>query len=124
MTKPIQLPPCRCRWRRCAATNVLSIQVADGPNGREFYFPASRNRKQAWAATGGMLFSCIMLAVVITRVPIAISLFVGLFVVITTLAFFDQWLTSYRPRHAVSAGGVRVLKRWLIPDARPDVWRG
>jgi len=88
------------------------IKISDGPNGREFYFPASRNWQMALWATAGILFSIIMMAVVISiATPLFWKFFVGFFVFITSWSCLWLWFGSICV--VIDAGGVRVIRRWL-----------
>lgn len=88
------------------------IQVSNGPGGREFYFPRWRNWKKACGATFAMIFCGAMMAVMVSRAPMIVILFIGLFVALTTAGTFDLWFGSIRI--AINAGELRRVKRWLF----------
>ncbi len=95
------------------------IKISDGPNGREFYFPASRNWQMALWATLGMLFSDAIMAALILRqdsihvpVPVFWKIFVGFFVFITTWSALGLWFGTIRI--TVDSTGLRVTSRWLF----------
>lgn len=89
------------------------IQVSDGPDGREFYFPAARN-------IGTTLYLTLMFLILTAFTLAAYVLFKSLFfeIVFTALevliffAVLDRWFKSSRVN--VDPTGVHARKRWLI----------
>ncbi|HEY3915054.1 MAG TPA: hypothetical protein VGN61_11260 [Verrucomicrobiae bacterium] len=88
------------------------IQVSGGSRGREFYFPARRNWKKACALAFAMIFSDAMLAIMARRAPVIFTIFIGLFVALTTLLFVDLCFGNLRI--TVNSTGLRRVKRWLF----------
>jgi hypothetical protein len=101
------------------------IQVSDGPDGREFYFPAARNPVAAVITTVFMLAFCGGLILVLFVAPdrdtgmlkgsagqIIGALVLGLFIVILGWVSFNLWFKSSRV--TIDSTGVRVTNRWLL----------
>lgn len=89
------------------------IQVADSPNGREFYFPAARNLGAgvfvslfALGATAGTV------ALVVKQVSYFAAAIVGLFAVLFGWVGINLLFKSSRV--TVSRSGVTLQNRWLI----------
>lgn len=89
------------------------IQVTDGPNGREFYFPAARNLGAAifvslfaLGATAGAA------ALVVKHVSYFAAAVVGLFAVIFGWAGINLLFKSSRV--TINSSGVTLVNRWLI----------
>ncbi len=93
------------------------IQVNDGPNGREFYFPAARNVGACMTVT---LFALIFdgIAVVISRAhtPLLVSIIFpaafGFFGLLLTIFAFSAWFKSSRV--TVNSSGLEATDRWLL----------
>jgi hypothetical protein len=89
------------------------IKVTDGPNGREFYFPAARNPGMALFIT---LFTLVFngAAVVTFRLhaPILFPIVFGLIGFLFIFLTINLWLKSGRV--TIDSSGVVVTKRWLL----------
>ena len=59
-----------------------------------------------------MIFSDTMLAIMARRAPVIFTIFIGLFVALTTLSFVDLCFGNLRI--TVNSTGLRRLKRWLF----------
>jgi hypothetical protein len=89
------------------------IQVTDGPDGREFYFPAARN-------PGAAVFTTVLAlicdgAFVLTirfQAPVLIPIFLGLFGLLASGFAFSLWFKSGRV--TIDSSRVRVVNRWLF----------
>jgi hypothetical protein len=101
------------------------IKISDGPNGREFYFPAARNPIAAAMTTVFLLAFCGGLILVLFVAPdhntgmvkgsagqIVGALVLGLFIVILGWASFNLWFKSSRV--TIDSNGVTAVNRWLI----------
>jgi hypothetical protein len=101
------------------------IKISDGPNGREFYFPAARNPIAAAMTTIFLLAFCGGLILVLFVAPnhdtgmvkgsagqIVGALVLGLFIVILGWASFNLWFKSSRV--TIDSNGVTAVNRWLI----------
>jgi hypothetical protein len=89
------------------------IQVNDGPDGREFYFPAARNPGTAAFTTLFMLVCCGVAAVAFHfHAPILFPIFFGLVGILLIFGTFNLWFKSSRV--TIDSTGVRVTKRWLL----------
>jgi hypothetical protein len=89
------------------------IQISDGPDGREFYFPAARNLGTAFGVT---LFFLAWTGFTLAAYFLFKSLFFEIvFTVVDVLIFFicfNLWFKSSRV--TIDSTGVRVTKRWLL----------
>ncbi|HEU6449253.1 MAG TPA: hypothetical protein VFV23_12530 [Verrucomicrobiae bacterium] len=89
------------------------IRVTDGPNGREFYFPAARN-------IGSAIFTTVLAAVFSGgailmhhfHVPLIFPVFVGFFGFILIFIAFSLWFKSSRV--TINSSGVRAENGYLI----------
>ena len=89
------------------------IQITDGPNGREFYFPAARNIGAAIFTTVLFLaFAGGLGAMIVYHVPIVFKIGVGLFAVILGCFTFSLWFKS--TRITIDSTGVRATNHWLF----------
>jgi hypothetical protein len=89
------------------------IQVSDGPNGREFYFPPARNPGMAAFTTIIFLvFSVVFYAMLIKRFSIFFEIIVGLFGIIFGCFSFSAWFKSSRIE--IDSSSVCVTKHWLF----------
>jgi hypothetical protein len=89
------------------------IQVNDGPNGREFYFPAARNPGTALFTTLFMLvFNGVAVVTFHLHAPILFPIVFGLIGVLLVFGTFNLWLKSSRV--TIDSTGVRVTKCWLV----------
>ena len=89
------------------------IQVNDGPNGREFYFPAARNLGTAFGLT---LFFLAWTGFTLAAYYLFKSLFFEIvFTAVDVLIFFicfNLWLKSSRV--TINPSRVTAVNRWLI----------
>lgn len=89
------------------------IRVGNGPNGREFYFPAARN-------VGACLFATLMALMldgisVLTwhkHAPVIFSIAFSLFGLFMTFFVFNAWFKSSRV--TINSSGVQAADRWLF----------
>jgi hypothetical protein len=89
------------------------IKVSDGPNGREFYFPAARNPGMATFTTILFLaFSGGVYAMIANHFSIFFEMILGLFAVVFGCFTFSAWFKSSRV--AIDFTGVRVTRHWLF----------
>ncbi len=88
------------------------IQVSTEPDGRQFFFPARRNWKKAWAAAAAMVFTYGMMAAMLRTLPLVFTLFILLFAVVATLSFLDLSLGNISI--TIDSAEVRRVKRWLF----------
>jgi hypothetical protein len=89
------------------------IQITDGPDGREFYFPAARNLGSAFLVT--MIFlvlSGFLAATILLRAPILFPIFIGLFDLLIFWSCLMLWFKSSRV--TVNGSGVTLKNRFLI----------
>lgn len=89
------------------------IRVSDGPNGREFYFPAARNVVACIFVTF-MAASLDALPVLLHRshAPLIFPIVFGIFGVILTCLAFSAWFKS--SRITVDSTGVQATNQWLF----------
>ena len=89
------------------------IRVTDGPDGRDFYFPAARNLGTAFGLT---LFFLAWTGFTLAAYFLFKSLFFEIiFTAVDVLIFFicfNLWLKSSRV--TIDSTGVRVTRRWLL----------
>jgi hypothetical protein len=89
------------------------IQVVDGPDGREFYFPAARNPGTALFTTLLMVvFNGIAAVTFHLHAPILFPIAFGLFGVLLVFGTFSLWFKSSRV--TIDSTGVRAVNRWLF----------
>ena len=89
------------------------IQISDGPNGREFYFPAARNLGMTIITTIVFLaFAGGLYAMIVHHFDVFFEMIFGLFAVILGCIAFSAWFKSSRV--TIDSTGVRVLKCWLL----------
>jgi hypothetical protein len=89
------------------------IQVIDGPNGREFCFPAARNLGTAIITTIVFLaFAGGLYAMIIHHFDVIFEMVLGLFAVILGCVAFSAWFKSSRV--TIDSTGVRVIIRWML----------
>ena len=88
------------------------IQVTDGPNGREFYFPAARNLGMAAGLTAFFLvWSGIFYALLHSSAPVLFPIVWGVTDALVGWGCFNLWFKSSRV--TVDSTGVRAVNRWL-----------
>jgi hypothetical protein len=89
------------------------IKVSDGPDGREFYFPASRNLGTVFGIT---FFFLVWTGFTLAAYLLFKSLFFEIvFTAVDVLIFFgclNLWLKS--SRITIDSNGVTAVNRWLI----------
>jgi hypothetical protein len=89
------------------------IQVTDGPRGREFYFPASRNLGTAAGLTAFFLvWSGIFYALLHSSAPVLFPIVWGVSDAFIGWACFNLWFKSSRV--TINSTNVQWTKRWLI----------
>jgi len=89
------------------------IKVTDGPDGREFYFPAARNIGTALFITLFMLvFNGAAAATFHLHAPILFPIVFGLLGVLLVFGTFSVWFKSSRV--TIDSTNVRATNRWLI----------
>ena len=89
------------------------IKVTDGPDGREFYFPAARNLGTALFTTLLMLiFNGIALVTFHFHAPILFPMAFGLFGILLLWGTFNLWFKSSRV--TIDSTNVRMTNRRLI----------
>jgi hypothetical protein len=89
------------------------IQINDGPNGREFYFPAARNLGMAiFLTVFFVIWSGVFWFLVHANAPVMFPIIWGVTDVLVGLGCLNLWLKSCRV--TIDSTGVRVTKRWLL----------
>lgn len=89
------------------------IQVTDGPNGREFYFPAARNLGMAFGLTLFLaIWSGVLWLMMVKHAPVLFPIVFGLFEIFILWGFVSAWFKSSRV--TVNGTGVTLQNRWLI----------
>jgi hypothetical protein len=89
------------------------IKVSDGPEGREFYFPAARNIGTAVFLTlMTAVFDGIAVVLFHFHAPIFFAIIFGLVGILMTYGTFNLWFKSVRI--TVNSTNVRVTKHWLF----------
>jgi hypothetical protein len=94
-------------------TGKSKVKISDGPNGREFYFPAARNLGTAVFTTLFMLvFNGAAVLMYRAHAPILFPIVFGLIGVLLILGTFNLWFKS--SRITINSTNVQWTKRWLI----------
>jgi hypothetical protein len=89
------------------------IRLSDGPNGREFFFPAARNPGAALFMTFFMLFwSAAIWFMIWKKVPLLFPIVFGLFDVFIVWGCFSLWFKSSRV--TIDPTTVTLTNRWLF----------
>jgi hypothetical protein len=89
------------------------IQFADGPSGREFYFPAARNLGTAFGLTTFLLvWSGFLWFMILQKAPLLFPIVFGLVAVLLIVGCINLWLKSTRV--TVNATGITAVNRWLL----------
>ena len=89
------------------------IQVNDGANGREFYFPAARNPGTALFITLFMLvFNGVAVATFHLHAPILFPIVFGLIGILLVFGTLNLWFKSSRV--TIDSTAVRATNHWLI----------
>jgi len=89
------------------------IQITDGPNGQEFYFPAARNIGTALFTTLLMLiFNGIAVITFHFHAPVLFPIAFGLFGTLLLFGTFSLWFKSSRV--TIDSTSVRAVNRWLF----------
>jgi hypothetical protein len=92
------------------------IKVSDGPNGREFYFPAARNLGSAFSLTIFFLFwSAIFYVLLHAKAPLLFPIFWGITDAFIGFGCFNLWFKSSRV--TIDATCVHLIRRcfWFHP---------
>jgi hypothetical protein len=88
------------------------IVITDGPNGREFYFPAARNPGAAAFITAfGLVWSGFLWLMIVKKAPLLFPIVFGLFDVFIVFGVITAWFKSSRV--TIDSTGVRAVNRWL-----------
>jgi hypothetical protein len=99
------------------------IKVSDGPEGREFYFPAARNVGTALFLTSfTFCFTGAAGAMFYFHAPIFFPIIFGIVGVLMIYGVFNMWFRSVRI--TVNSTTVRVRKSWLIFSRTRDFSAG
>ncbi len=89
------------------------IRVSDGPDGREFYFPAARNLGMAiFLTVFFVIWSGFFWFLLHSNAPVLFPIVWGVTDVLVGFGCFNLWLKSSRV--TIDSTGVRVTKRWLL----------
>jgi hypothetical protein len=89
------------------------IKISDGPNGREFYFPAARNPGTALFITLFMLvFNGVAVVTFHLHALILFPVVFGLIGILLLFGAFSAWFKSSRV--TIDSTGVRATNRWLV----------
>jgi hypothetical protein len=89
------------------------IRVSDGPNGREFYFPAARNVGACLMVTlMTLLFSGISVLTWYSHAPLIFPIAFGCFGLLLTFFTLNAWLKSSRV--TIDSSGVQATNHWLF----------
>ena len=89
------------------------IQVADGPRGREFYFPAARNLGMVIAMTVfWLIWSGVLWFMIVQKAPVLFPIVFGLVDVLVFFGLLNAWLKS--SRITINSSSVTAVNRWLI----------
>ena len=89
------------------------IKVSDGPDGREFYFPAARNIGAAIFVTlATFLFIGIAAGTYHFHAPILFPIIFGIIGALMILGVLSAWLKSSRV--TIDSTSVRATNRWLV----------
>ncbi|HEY2329635.1 MAG TPA: DUF3592 domain-containing protein [Verrucomicrobiae bacterium] len=89
------------------------IKISDGPEGREFYFPAARNVGTALFTTLFMVvFNGTAVFMFHLHAPILFPIVFGLVGVLLILGTFSVWFKSSRV--TINSASVRLTNHWLI----------
>lgn len=89
------------------------IQVNDGPNGREFYFPPARNIGACFLVTMiAVVFDAVSIFLWRAHAPILFPIIFSLFGLLLTFFAFSAWFKSSRV--FVDSRGVQATDHWLF----------
>lgn len=89
------------------------IQITDGPNGREFYFPAARNPGAAFSLSIALLaFGGFTVMARLLFHSLFFEIAFGLVSLLVLVGCINLWLKS--SRITVNSSGVTALSRWLL----------
>ena len=89
------------------------IRVSDGPNGREFYFPAARNIGACLFVTlMAAIFDAVPVLLYRSHAPLLFPIVFGFFGVLLTCFAFSAWFKSSRV--TVDSTGVQATNQWLF----------
>ena len=99
------------------------IQITDGSNGREFYFPAARNLGTAAGLTAFFLvWSGIFYALLHSSAPMLFPIVWGVSDVFIGWGCFNLWFKS--SRITINSTNVQWTKRWLVFSRTRDFSSG
>jgi hypothetical protein len=89
------------------------IQVTDGPDGREFYFPAARNLGTAIGMTIFLgIWTGAIWAMTHFHAPLLFPILFGFFEIAILWICFNLWFKSSRV--TIDSSGVNAVTRWLV----------
>jgi hypothetical protein len=89
------------------------IKVSDGPNGREFYFPAARNMGAALTLTFFfVVWSALFYLLLRFKAPLIFPIFWGISDAVIAYACINLWFKS--SRLTVDSSRVTATNRWLL----------
>jgi len=89
------------------------IKFSDGPNGREFYFPAARNPGTAFTLTIFFVFwSAIFYVLLRAKAPVIFPVFWGITDAFVAIGCLNLWFKSNRI--TIDSTNVRATTRWLL----------
>ena len=89
------------------------IRVNDGPNGREFYFPAARNVGTCLTVTlATMIFSGISVLTWHSHAPLIFPIAFGVFGLLLTYFALNAWFKS--SRITINSSGLDTTNHWLF----------
>ncbi len=89
------------------------VKISDGPEGREFYFPAARNLGAALMVTVFFLiWSAIFYVLVLKKAPLMFPIFWGVTDALLALGCFNAWFKSSRV--TINSTSVRAVTRYLF----------
>lgn len=89
------------------------INISDGPEGRDFHFPAARNVGAALSVTFiFVVWSGIFYVLVRSKAPLIFPIFWGITDVFLAVGCFNAWFKSSRV--TINSTGVRAVTRYLV----------
>jgi hypothetical protein len=89
------------------------IKITDGPNGREFYFPAARNLTAAVIVTlVFIVWSVLFWIIAHSHAPIIFPILWGFFDALIAFGVFNAWFKSSRV--AINSTNVQATNRYLF----------
>src|ERR1035437_4791958 len=89
------------------------IRVTNGPNGREFYFPAARNLGAAVMLTVFLvIWSFFLWMMIRLHAPLLFPIIFGLLEMLILWGCFSLWFKASRV--TINSSGVTAVNRWLV----------